>query len=227
MSNLLKIGHLAQSQESLISSIPVKEAQVVYSENSGMQFIDYANKRHTYGSVLSGIYNDTFVDFGSIGVDAILTAIKTNGLVNNGQLIKSGNKAYQYRKINSNNFIAKLDDCGIDMQASKAGYAIYIPGFVSGDYIDIDLLISVYNETQGDKLFFVKVENNVVDLTACEDMDGTFDSSTFPITISHNGSGLFTISVSTASIVKVVSYTVSSTGSSSNEAFYIASSDLA
>ena len=112
------------------------------------------------------------------------------------------------------------------MQESKVGFVIYIPDYADGDLVNIDLLLSVYNETNGIKLFLVKVVNTEIDLTQCKDMDGVFDSSTFSLSITHNGSGLFTISANIASSLKVVSYSVSSSGSSKNEGLYVVASDL-
>ena len=47
MSNFVP-GHLDKNSEAKINNVNVVNGQVIYSEKSGMQFIDYADKRHTY-----------------------------------------------------------------------------------------------------------------------------------------------------------------------------------
>ena len=221
-----KPGHLGTSDESKIGNLKVVNGRTIYSEKSGLQFVDYANKRHTYGPILTCIFNDIgYVDFTTSTINDSLTAIKANGLVVDGQIIKVDG-LYKYRKIGDNNLIVKIDESNVDMQESKVGFVIYIPDYADGDLVNIDLLLSVYNETNGIKLFLVKVVNNEIDLTQCKDMDGVFDSSTFSLSITHNGSGLFTISANIASSLKVVSYSVSSSGSSKNEGLYVVASDL-
>ena len=228
MSNIVFVpGHLDKNSESKINATQVVNGQVIYSEKSGHQFIDYADKRHTYGSVLSGVYNDTgYKDFTTSTLSGSLEAIKSNGFVADGQIIKVDNSIYKYRKIGDNNLIIKVDESNVHVEQSKVGFVVYIPGFVTGDLVNIDFLVSISNETNTNKLFLVKVVNNEVDLTTCQDLDGTFDSSTFDLTVAHNGSGIFKISANIASTLKVVSYSVSSSGSSKNEGLYVAASDL-
>lgn len=220
-------GHLDKNSEAKIGTTAVVNGQVIFSEKSGHQFIDYANKRHTYGSVLAGVYNDSgYVDFTASTLSDSLNAIKTNGFVADGQVIKVDNSVYKYRKIGDNNLIVKLDESNVDVEANKAGFVVYLPEFATGDSVSMDLLVSLSNETNSNKIFLVKVVDNVVDLTACKDLDGTFDSSTFDLTVAHNGSGIFTISTNIASTLKVVSYSVTSSGSAKNEGLYVAASDL-
>ena len=92
--------------------------------------------------------------------------------------------------------------------------------------VSIDFLVSISNESNTNKIFLVKVVNNIIDLSACQDLDGTFNSSTFDLTVAHNGSGLFSLSAKIASTLKVVSYSVTSSGSAKNEGLYVAASDL-
>lgn len=220
-------GHLDKNSEVKIGSTTVSNGQVIFSEKSGLQFIDYADKRHTYGSVLSGVYNNTgYIDFATSTLADSLVAIKTNGLVVDGQIIKVDNSIYKYRKIGDNNLIIKIDESNVDVEQSKVGFIVYLPDFTQGDLVSIDFLVSLSNETYTNKIFLVKVVNNVIDLTACQDLDGTFDSNTFDLNVAHNGSGLFTISATVASTLKVVSYSVSSSGSTKNEGLYVAASDL-
>ena len=129
-------------------------------------------------------------------------------------------------KIGNNNFITKVEECSVDIEESKVGFAIYLPEFATDDLVDIDLLVSVYNETNSNKIFLVKVIDNNIDLESCRDLDGVFDSNTFDLSINHNGSGLFTISATIASTLKVISFSVSSSGSSKNEGIYVAASDV-
>ena len=221
------IGHLDKNSEDKISDVTVANGQIIHSEKSGMQFIDFADKRHTYGSVLTGIYNDSgYIDFATSTLSGSLNAIKTNGFIVDGQIVKVDDSIYKYRKIGDNNLLVKLDESNVEVEQSKVGFVVHVPGFVEGDLVNIDFLVSLSNDTNSNKLFLVKVINNVIDLTSCQDFDGTFNSNTFDLIIAHNGSGLFTISATVASTLKVVSYSVTSSGSNKNEGLYVAASDL-
>lgn len=220
-------GHLDKDSEAKINNLPIATGQLVFSEKSGVQFVDYSDKRHTYGSVLSGIFNDTgYVDFTTSTLNDSLQAIKVNNLVQDGQIIKVGDLIYKYRKIGNNNFIIKIDESNVDIEQGKIGFVVYLPDFASGDLVNINFLVSISNENNVNKVFLVKVVNNSVDLTLCQDLDGTFDSNAFNLTVSHNGSGLFSISATAACSLKVVSYSVSSSGSTKNEGLYVAACDL-
>ena len=226
MGGYLQPGHLNITDESKIGNLKVVNGRTIYSEKSGLQFVDYADKRHTYGPILTCIYNDAgYVDFTTSTLDGSLDAIKEYGFVVDGQIIKVDG-LYKYRKIGDNNLIVKIDESNIDMEESKVGFVIYLPEYAEGDLVDIDLLLSLYNETNGIKLFLVKIVENEISLSQCQDMDGTFDSSTFNLSVTHNGSGLFMITAAIASSLKVVSYSVSSSGSSKNEGLYVVASDL-
>ena len=227
MSGFFVPGHLDKNSEAKINNTAVANGQVIYSEKSGHQFIDYAGKRHTYGSVLAGVYNDTgYVDFTTSTISDSLDAIKTNSFVVDGQMVKIANSVYKYRKIGDNHLIVKVDESNVDVDASTVGFVVYLPEFATGDLVSIDFLVSVSNDSNANKLFFVKVVDNEIDLTACKDFDGQFDSSTFDLTVAHNGNGIFTISANIASTLKVVSYSVTSSGSTKNEGLYVAASDL-
>ena len=220
-------GSLDKNSEAKINQAPVVNGQVIYSEKSGLQFIDYANTRHTYGSVLTGIFNGTsFVDFSTSTLDSAIQVIKSNGLVCDGQFIKVGDLIYKYRKINNNHLIIKIDESSVDVKQSKTGFVVYLPGFATGDLVNINFLVSLSNKSNANKIFLIKVVNNVVDLTACKDLDGTFNSNVFDLTFTNKGDGIFTLSANVASTLKVVSYSVSSSGSSENEGLYVAASDL-
>lgn len=222
-------GHLDKNSEAKINTTEVKTGQVIYSEKSGHQFIDYADKRHTYGSVLAGVYNNDgtgYVDFTASTIKDSLAAIKTNGFVVDGQMVKLANSIYKYRKIGDNHLVVRVDESPVDVDASTVGFVVYLPEFATGDLVSINFLVSVSNNTNANKLFFVKVVNNAIDLTACKDFDGQFDSSTFDLTVAHNGNGIFTISADIASTLKVISYSVASSGSAKNEGLYVAASDL-
>ena len=49
----ITFGHIEKNAEAKISTTAVANGQIIFSEKSGHQFIDYADKRHTYGSVLA------------------------------------------------------------------------------------------------------------------------------------------------------------------------------
>ena len=226
--SILQIGHLNKSKESMIGNMPVEDGKVVYSENSGMQFVDYAGERHTYGSILSGIYTNNygFLDFTSSQLSEIISAIKDNSFVIDGQIIRAGNTVYQYRKVRDKHFIIKMNDTGIVMNKFKIGYAVYLPDFVEGDKVSIDFLIAIDNDVFEDKVFYVKVQDNQLDVSQCDDMNAKFNPDEFDINIIHDGNGLFTISTTITSTMNIISCTVNSTGSSIYEEFYIVESDL-
>ena len=227
MSNFVP-GHLDKDSESKINDLEIKTGQMIYSEKSGLQFVDYKDKRHTYGPVLAGIYNEGsgYVDFTVSTLNDSLNAIKNNGLVIDGQIVKVGNLIYKYRKIGNNHFITKIEESSVDIEESKVGFMVYFPEFAEEDSIDIDMLVSVYNEANSNKIFLIKIVDNNIDLASCQDLDGAFDSSTFDLSVVHNGSGLFTVSATIASTLKVISFSVSSSGSNKNEGIYVAVSDL-
>ena len=220
-------GHLTSSSENKINDIAVQTGNVIYSEKNGLQFVDYADKRHTYGSVLSGVFNNNaFVDFTISTLDNSLEAIKNNGFVSDGQIIKVGNLIYKYRKIGNNNFIIKIDESNVDVEASKTGFVVYVPEFVSGDLVDINFLISVSDTANNSKVYLVKVIDNEIDLNSCQDIDGVFDSTTFNLTVTHNGSGIFVIKATTDAKLRIISYSLLSSGSPKNEGLYVVASDL-
>ena len=224
----LKYGYLKEADASLIDSVEVKNGQVIHSEDHGVQFIDYENKRHVHGSVLPGVYNDDgYIDFSEMYPSDILDAITENGFIKDGQVIKTNETIYQYRKIENKNLIVKMNEDYITTEKSQISYVIYLPEYADGNLVNIDVLVSIDNTTNGKKLFLVKIVDNVLDLTACEDMDGTFDSTTFDISVAHDTTNkLFTISTNIASKLKVISYSVSSSGSSKHEGLYVVSSDI-
>lgn len=110
MSNNLKIGHLVKADAAKINETPIVEGQFIFSEGHEVQFVDFANKRHSYGDIISGVYNDSYVDFnGEISWNGILSAIKTNGTVKDGQKVRIANAIMTYRKIGQNNFLTVED----------------------------------------------------------------------------------------------------------------------
>lgn len=221
-------GYLDQNSESKIGSTSVVNGQVIYSEKSGLQFIDYADKRHTYGSVLTGIYNTTgFVNFATATLDEALAAIKANGMVVDGQNLKIGDTIYKYRCITDNkeSLIVRIDESHADIEEEQIGYVLYLPEHAEGDLVDVDLLMSVTNEEFGTKLMLVKIIDNSVNSASCKDLDGTFDYGESGIYIEYDPSGLFLITVAAGSTFKVISYTVKSSGSSKSEGLYVAAID--
>ena len=227
MSNL-KIGHLEEAKKSLINDIPVQEGTIVYTDKSGMQFVDFAGDRHTYGSILSGIYSNKygFLDFANANLKDVIDAIKDNGFVVDGQIIRAGNTVYQYRKVREKHYIIKLNQTGIVMDEFKIRYAVYLPEFVQGDKVAIDLLIANDNNVYDNKVYYVKIEDNDLDVSQCDDMNDIFNPDEFDISVIHDGNGLFTLSTTITSTMNIISCTVNSTGSSIHEEFYIMESDL-
>ncbi len=220
----LLIGHLLKDQESKIKSTAVNEGQIIYSEKTGMQHVDYNGKRHTYGSIISGLQTESsYIDFETSTLTAALNAIKSNGFINDGQIVKIAGDLYQYRNILTKHFLVKHESTSIKTTVNKTAYIIYLPNYASGNQVNIDLVISINNATHGDKLFFVKIVNNTLNLSVCEDLDGAFDSTTFDLTVTATN-GLFEFQTKVASELKIVSYSVSSNEDSSNEGIYIAES---
>lgn len=227
-------GHLSKDSEYSISNVPIVNGQVIISEKSGLQFIDYADTRHTYGAVLTGIFNgNNLVQLEGLSTATSLNAIKINGNVVDGQVIKSSKALFRYRKILDNNFIVKIDesDSNANAQGSKVGFIMHFFDFSKGDLVNIDLLVSLSNETNN-KLYLIKIVNNQIDLSSCRDLDGTFDLSEFGLTVTHhndttaNRGCIFAITANNASSLKVISYSASSTGSAQNEGLYVVESDL-
>lgn len=221
-----KIGHLSKEQASVLPVIPIDNGQVIYNEKDGMQFVDYVNKRHAYGSIVSGIFNgSSYIDFTTSDLATVIGAIKTNANVTDGQLINVNDSIYMYKKINDKNFIVKVNDTQNLVSANTLGYAIYLPEYKSGDRVNIDLLISISNDVYKEKVFLVKVENNSINFDSCLDLEGSFNPGSLAITL-VNDNGLFGFTSTLNSRIRVISYSVTSTGSSINEGFYIASGDL-
>ena len=229
MSEELKIGYLKSSDESLISSVSIKTGQIIYSEEPGVQFVDFEGTRHTYGSVLSGLFvGNEYKDFSTLELNDIIDVIKENNeIIKNGQLIKIGKSIYMYKKVNDNNFIVQLNETSNKLSsANQVGYAIHLPAYLPGDMVNMSLLMSVSSNSLGNKIFLVQITDNVIDLANTQDLDGVFDASTLGVTIT-NHNGLFVIASSVSNIVlKVVSYSVTSSGSSVNEGFYVVASDI-
>ena len=223
----LKIGHLKSGDESKINNVAVKEGNFVFIEQSGTQVVDYAGRRHVYGSVVNGIFNgNTFFDFAGKELNEIITAISNNGQLVNGQMVKIGNTVYQYRNINGKHMIAKVQSSSTSVKESAAGYIIYLPEYVTGDSVDIDMLVSVQHNVHGSKLFLVKIYDNKISLSECQDLDGDFSTGSFILTVTHDGNGLFVISSTTPCMIDVISCSVYSSGSSVHEQFYVVSGDV-
>ena len=224
MADLL-IGHLLTSDESKISTLAVKEGQVINSEKGGLQFIDYAGARHTLGNVLHGIYNKTsFINFSATTVANCLAALK-DSKVPDGQMVNVGEVIYQYRVIGSHRLLTKPNKTSMEVDTGTPGYIIYLPKRKDSDTVTIDLLVSVNNTTHGDKTFLLKIANDATIVTASSaDIDGDFDSSTCDVSVSKYGS-MYWIGVKSKSVLKVISYSVAINGTTVNdsEGFYVAS----
>lgn len=222
MANL-SIGHLTTDKESKISTTPVTDGRVIFSEKNGLQFVDYNSKRHTLGNVLHGIYNGTaFLDFSTSTISEILTALK-NSTVPDGQMITTGSM-YQYRIIKNYRILAMPNRNGIDVAASSRGYLINIPKRTTSDTITIDAIVSINNTTNGNKTFFLKIANDgTITAASSGDVDGDFNASTCNVTVTREGT-LYWIGASVKSYLKIVSFSVSINGTITNdvEGFYVA-----
>lgn len=91
MSNF-EIGHILTKDSAKISSIPIAangSGKVIYDESSGTQFVDFGGVRHTYGSVLTGVFipSSGYVSFAGKDPKVILNNIALNGNVKSGQLV--------------------------------------------------------------------------------------------------------------------------------------------
>lgn len=224
--NLLRIGHLAKEQVSLLPNIPIQEGNVIYNEKNGMQFTDYLGKRYGSGSVISGIFNGTqYVDFSTAELNTIIDTIKNAGTVYHGQLLNINNSIFMYKKVNDNHFIVKINDTETSVDANAAGYIIHLPEYQAGDSVTIDLIVSLYDATHGEKVFFVKIENGGINYSACQDLHGPFVPGDLGLSVVSDG-GLIAIVSTLDSNLKVISYSVDSTGSAINNGFYIAAGDM-
>lgn len=168
MSNKLKIGHLVKADAAKIARVPVKEGQVIFSEGHNVQFADFAGKRHTFGDIISGVYNDSYIDFndGNITWDDTLNAIKTNGNVKDGQKLQIANTVMVYRKIGQYNFIS-LDD----INPGSVPFIISYGGSYNIAHQTTVLLMDIINK----QLYVVTVDvaSNGTIQVKCEGLNGT------------------------------------------------------
>ena len=168
MSNKLKIGHLGKADAAKISTVPVVEGQVIFSEGHNVQFADFDGKRHAYGDIISGVYNDSYIDFndGYITWDDTLNAIKTNGNVKDGQKLKIANTIMVYRKIGQYNFIS-LDDI-------NPGSVPYIISY-GGSYNIAHKTTVLFMDNINKQLYIltINVASNGTIQISCEDLNGT------------------------------------------------------
>lgn len=222
----LKIGHLGKEQADLLPSVAINDGQIIYNENNGMQFADYKGARHSYGSVISGIFNGTeYVDFSTANIKELVNILKTSEAVHHGQLLNINKSIFMYKNVNGNSFIVKINDTESAVNANTAGYIIHLPEYKSGDQVTIDMLVSLYDDTHGEKVFFVKIVDGEIDFNSCGDLDGSFVAGDLGLSVVSNG-GLTSIVSTLDSNLKVISYSVDSTGSAINNGFYIAAGDI-
>lgn len=213
---LLKIGHLLKNDESKISSVSVNEGQVIFSEKSGMQFVDYGSKRHTIGSVLSGIYNNSsLLEFSTDKITDCLSVLAVNEIPD-GQLVSFKGVVYQYRIIDKYRLLTKINKTSTEVNTGDTGYVIYFPNYNSSDSVTIDLLISINNSTNGDKTFLLRIENDTLVTASCNDIDGDFNLDTCSVVI-NKGGPMYRIGASEKSIIKIISYSVTINGTTTND----------
>lgn len=228
-------GHLDKNSEGKINTVSVINGQIIYSEKSGMKFVDFADKRHTYGSVLTGMYNNSgvgsFVDFSSkSATDVLQIIINNDGLVADGQLIKIGSDIYQYRKINNHHLITKPDATSVNMKNNKDQlvYAIYLSEYKNSETINSDILLSAKDNSDNDNLCLFKVINSKLDNKNIQDITGTMNGTgtTDPkLQFCDFGNGLYGLCGSNITDLKIVSCSVKYSGTK-YERLYVVASDL-
>ena len=182
MSNKLKIGHLVKADAAKIARVPVKEGQVIFSEGHNVQFADFAGKRHTFGDIISGVYNDSYIDFndGNITWDDTLNAIKTNGNVKDGQKLQIANTVMVYRKIGQYNFIS-LDD----INPGSVPFIISYGGSYNIAHQTTVLLMDIINK----QLYVVTVDvaSNGTIQVKCEGLNGTIADLSSLVSVTLTG----------------------------------------
>lgn len=182
MGNKLKIGHLVKADAAKITHVPVKEGQVIFSEGHNVQFADFAGKRHTFGDIISGVYNDSYIDFndGSITWDDTLNAIKTNGNVKDGQKLQIANTIMVYRKIGQYNFIS-LDD----INPGSVPFIISYGGSYNIAHQTAVLLMDIINK----QLYVITVDvaSNGTIQVKCESLNGTVTDLSSLVSITLTG----------------------------------------
>lgn len=181
MSNKLKIGHLGKTDAAKINNVPVVEGQVIYSEGHNVQFVDYGNKRHTHGDIISGVYNDKYIDFDSSETwDDTLNAIKTNGNVKDGQKLKIANALMTYRKIGQYNFIS-VDE----INPGAVPFIISYGGNYSIAHQTSVLLMDNINKQL--YILTINVASDGTITTQCEDLNGVVTDITTVATVTLTG----------------------------------------
>lgn len=193
MSNL-QIGHLKTADASKISSKPVAEGKVIYSEGPAMQFVDFAGKRHSYGSVLSGIYDNIekkYIDFSTADEPTILKALYNNG-VPSGQLLIIGVKQANYQKIQGFGYLKYIDD-----NLNSKYFISCNTTITSSDKLYFVIFGAVGSTSSN--LYYITVTGSAI--TSAVDLDGNDVSSIFTISSTKD---LFAIS-STQVQFKIIS----------------------
>ena len=181
MSNMPKIGHLGKADAAKINNVPVVEGQVIFSEEHAVQFVDYANKRHIYGDIISGVYNDEYIDFNSdITWDNILSAIKSNGNVKDNQKLKIANTIMTYRKIGQYNFISVED-----INPGAVPFIISYGGSYNISHQTTILLMD--NIIKQLYILTVDVASNGTIQVKCENLDGVVSDLSTVATVTLTG----------------------------------------
>ena len=179
----LKIGHLKTADASKIGTIPVAEGNVIYSEGPAMQFIDFASKRHTYGSVLSGIYsNNTFVDFSTSAVSAALTAL-LNSNTPSGQLLLIGGRQALYQKLHGFAYLKYFD---VDL--SSKYFITCKTKITSSDTVNIIVYGINGTDNSTGSLYYLTISGSTI--KSVIDLDGMDVSGAFSVIANSDGFSL-------------------------------------
>lgn len=215
--NNIKIGHLKKADASKIDTVPVTEGQVIYSEEHAVQFVDYDNKRHIYGDIISGVFTDKYVDFNSdITWEDTLSAIKTSG-VKDGQKVRIANNMMVFRKINNYNFltIEKINPGTVPFIINYGG-TYNISHQTTVLFMDI-ILKQLY-------ILTIDVASNGTIQVHCEDLNGVISDMSTIATVTLTGSFLQIVPYGTH-VFDVISFSDSKIPSLSG--FYSIIDDLA
>lgn len=185
----LNIGHLKTADSAKISTIPVKEGNVIYSEGPGMQFVDFNSKRHAYGSVLSGVYNgSTYVDFNDATIAEIFTALLNNN-TQSGQIVTMfGFGGVYITGDNNTGYIKLFNNTGME-----DAYYLRLSAYLSDNY-KIDLVIY-----QNNNLYYMSGSD--INNLSVVDLDGNDASSNFDIAYDNE----LTAEISSTSPFKILS----------------------
>lgn len=218
MSDELKIGHLGKANAAKINDIAVAQGQVIFSEGHNVLFVDYDGKRHTNGDIISGVFNDSYVDFnGEVTWDEILEAIKSNGGIPDGQRVSITNNFFTYRKIGDYHFL-----CIDQVNPGAVPFIINYGGSYNISHQTTVLLMDIPTKQLYNLTIDVAADGTLT--TSCDSLSGKVTDVSSIMNVSLTGYLLQIVPVG-SKVFNIISYSDSNIPSLSG--FYSIIDDLA